>query len=212
MNSLKKAVFLVICCVSFSTLSFAQNKKADALKDRMAQEVCDCISSSDVDFEDGEALKLKLGLCLMQSIGENQNQIQKVGIDIENEENITRFGEDIGLAMATKCPAVFMGFAKKELEEKRKSNKDEEVKVQALTGTITKVEEEAFVTIVVKDEEGRSHNMLWLEFFENSEELKENYSNLTGKDVSIEYYEKEYYNPKIEDYVKVKVLRRVDFE
>jgi hypothetical protein len=210
---MKKLTLFFLFFVSFSFISLAQNKKADALKDKMAQEVCDCISKSNVDFEDQEALKLQLGLCLMQSMGENEKQLVKAGINIENEEDVSRLGEDIGISMATKCPAVFIGFAKQELEEERRlENEAEKIIVQKLTGTISEVEEGGFVTLIIKDEKGRSHNFLWLEFFENADEVKENYSTLKGKSVSLEYYEKEYYNPKIEDYVKVKVLKKVDFE
>ncbi|WP_375562131.1 hypothetical protein ACE193_06160 [Bernardetia sp. OM2101] len=206
---MKKIIFLFFFLVGFSSIAFSQNKKADAVKDKMAQEICDCITTSDVDLDDEEDLKLKLGMCMMQSISSNQKQLSKVGINIKGEDDMSAFAEDLGLNMATKCPAVFMGFAKKEMEEERKK---EEVVSQALTGTISSVEEGSFVTIIIKDEEGRSHNILWLEFFENADEVKENYSKLKGMSVSVEYYEKEYYNPKIEDYVKVKVLRSVEFE
>ena len=209
---MKKIIFFVLCFISYSSMSFAQNKKANALKDKIAQEVCDCISQSDVDLDNEEDVKLKLGLCLMQSISENQKQAKKLGIEIEDKESLTRFSEDVGLSMASKCPTIFMGFAKKELKKNEKSNLTQEVEVQTLEGTITNVEEGAFVTITIKDNEGRSHNVLWLEFFENADELKENYSNLKDKEIDVEYYEKEYYNPKIEDYVKVKVLRKVEFK
>lgn len=205
---MKKIIFLFFFLVGFSSIAFAQNKKADAIKDKMAQEICDCITTSDVDLDNEEDLKLKLGMCMMQSISSNEKPLRKAGITIEDEDDISTFAEDLGLIMATKCPAVFMGFAKKELEENRK----EKTVTQTLTGTISEVEEGSFVTLIIKDEEGRSHNVLWLEFFENADEVKESYSKLKGMSVSVEYYEKEYYNPKIEDYAKVKVLRSVEFE
>lgn len=207
---MKKIIFLFLFLTSFSSLAFAQNKKASALKDKMAQEICDCITNSNVDLNNEEDLKLKLGICMMESIGNNQKQLNKAGIDIEKEDGISIFAENLGMVMATKCPSVFMGLAKKELEEE--AREEEEAVIQTLTGTISEVEEGSFVTLIIKDKEGRSHNVLWLEFFENADEVKENYSKLKDMPVSVEYYEKEYYNPKIEDYVKVKVLKKVDFE
>ncbi|AFM05141.1 hypothetical protein Fleli_2788 [Bernardetia litoralis DSM 6794] len=206
---MKKIIFLSFFFISFSSISFAQNKKADALKDKMAQEICDCINESGVDLDNEEDIKLKLGVCMMQSIGESQKQLNKVGININNEDDVSSFAEDLGMIMATKCPAVFMKFAENEADE---DSNGEEIITHTLTGTILEVKEGAFVTLIIKDEEGRSHNVLWLEFFENADEVKENYSKLKNMSVSVEYYEKEYYNPKIEDYVKVKVLKKVGFE
>ncbi len=207
---MKKVIFLCLFILSFSSVSFAQNKKADAIKDKMAQEICDCITNSDVDTNDEEELKLKLGMCMMQSIGDNEKLLSKAGIDIKKEGAISIFAESLGMVMATKCPMVFMGLAKKELEQE--SEEEEKEAIQQLEGIISKVEEGSFVTLIIKDNEGRSHNVLWLEFFENADEVKQNYEKLKGMAVSVKYYEKEYYNPKIEDYVKVKVLKKVDFE
>ncbi|MCF8255733.1 MAG: hypothetical protein K9J84_14240, partial [Bacteroidia bacterium] len=79
----------------------------------------------------------------------------------------------------------------------------------SLEGTITDFVIEQFVTIVLKDEDGRDQKIIWLDYFKNSEKLLKKGKN---KNVVIEYEERELYNPKYEDYIKYKVATGIRYE
>ncbi|WP_338763778.1 hypothetical protein WAF17_20405 [Bernardetia sp. ABR2-2B] len=202
----KILLFLLLSVMSFST--FAQNDDKQAIKEKIAEQTCECIENSDIDLEDKAAIEAQFGACILQAIGANEDAVVKLDLDFSSEETMHSFGREIGLLVAGKCPSIFIGLAKQKLEDKNKK----ESTISTISGAIEKVEEGEFVVIIVKDDNGRSHKLYWLDFFENADQLKDNYKSLKGKKLEVSYKEQEYYHPKLQDYSTIKVMTKIELK
>ncbi len=206
MKKIFSLVFFVTlaCAMSFSALG--QTKKKDALKEKIAKDVCNCISDSNVDLNNGVAVEEKLAECLMAAIVANETKITKtMDLDFEDQKQIESFVKDIALTVGVKCPKIFMNMIGKKMD-------DDEKYVFNIEATIEEVEENDFVIFLVKDAEGNLHRLIWLEEFDNDEELEGDAESLKGKELKIEYEERKYYNPKTKKYTKVKVIQDIEVE
>ena len=199
-------VFFVTISIFVSFSALGQTKKQDALKEKIAEDVCDCISDSNVDLNNGTAVEEQLGECLMAAIMVNEAKITKtMDLDFEDSKQIEGFVKDIALTVGVKCPKIFMNMIGKKMD-------DDDKYVFNIEATIEGVEEGTFMTILVKDEEGNSHQLLWLEQFDNDDQLEGDADSLKGKTLKIEYEERKYYNPKTKKYTKVKVIQDIEVD
>ena len=82
-------VFFVTISIFVSFSALGQTKKQDALKEKIAEDVCDCISDSNVDLNNGTAVEEQLGECLMAAIMVNEAKITKtMDLDFEDSKQI----------------------------------------------------------------------------------------------------------------------------
>jgi hypothetical protein len=85
-----------------------------------------------------------------------------------------KLGRLVGLKMASNCP-VFTQLITRITSDDPVTN--------SIEGTIIELVNEQFITIVLKDEDGRDQKIIWLEYFKNSEKLLQKGKN---KNVTIE--------------------------
>ena len=193
-----KKIFLAT--ILFALLS--QVKAQDVL-DSISNQTCDCVTKLDVKTLPKEKLTIELGLCMMQAAQPYEKELmQKYGVDMKkaNRGEGEKLGRLVGLKMASTC-TIF-----KELITRITS--DEPV-VNSIEGTIVELINEQFVTIVIKDEDGRDVKIIWLDYFKNSEKLLQKGN---SKNVTIEFSERELFNPKFNDYIKFKVATGIRFD
>jgi hypothetical protein len=206
--------FLFAFVFLFSLTTFAQDDGFGTAEERdeIAQEVCNCMTASGIEIkpENSENVKMQLGLCILQSIGQRPAMLEKLSAENSDEKqsSMETFGKKIGVLMVTKCPRVFMAFQ----ENFAPSSESDVSATKSLRGTIQSVEEGDFVTLVVKEEgSGRIHRLLWLEFFENESQVQQEYKKLKSKKIEVLFEEREFYQVKLKDYSNFKVIRRVRF-
>lgn len=193
----KKIVFTL---VGILILTFS---RAQDVLDSISVHSCECISLLDLKNMPKEKLTIELGLCMMKAAQPYEKQLkQSYGIDMKKVDrgDGEKLGRLVGLKMASSC-ATFT-----DLITKITSN---EAETSSIDGTITDFVTEQFVSIVIKDSDGRDQKIIWLEYFKNSEKLLTNGKN---KNVTIEYQERELYNPKFNDYIKYKVATGIRFD
>ncbi|WP_154656964.1 hypothetical protein [Hugenholtzia roseola] len=212
--SLSRLFFLAFALL-FSSAAFAQEDDFGTKeeKDKIAQEVCDCMTSSGIELkpENSDKVKMQLGLCILQSLGQRPDMLEKISAEDSEEKQATMesFGEKIGVLMVTKCPQVFMAFQ----DEMQDGQSDAGISAsKSLRGTIQSIDEGEFVTLVVKEEgSGRTHRLLWLEFFENASQVQEEYKKLKGKKIEVLFEERELYQVKLKDYTNFKIIKKLRF-
>ncbi len=198
-----KNIVLTFLCL----LLIAGNAAGQELNDILAQETCDCMSEKNVDGMSEEQIQMEFSLCIMTSMGNHQAELEKMDLDLPDQAAITRLGEQIGLKMATKCPALLMKMGAMQTEQAQKQMKT----VSEMEGAIKRIEGEEFSFIVLADDQGREHRFLWLRYFPGSEKLINDMDGALGKKVKIQYSSMECFSPKIKDYYDRREITAIQF-
>ena len=126
------------------------------------------------------------------------------GADAFEDNTMEKIGEDLGILMASDCPAFLKLVAN--------NMKDEGQKDKELTATFLKITHGDFSYFEVKTSSGKIEKIYWFEFFEGSNEIVENIAKYTNKKVEITYFEKEVYKASLKDYVKIKVVKSISLK
>ena len=195
-------------------MTSAKQATAQDVIDAIAEETCSCTKANGVS-SDTEEFQMQLGLCILQACGPYEKELKKQYnfniSDFGNSEKAEEFGMQVGLRMAYKCPELFVSSADlmmDMIEEEELAESAEET--FEISGVITSVESDQFMSILIRDAEGRTHKLLWLTYFINAD-LFANETQV-GNQVSVSYYEWELYNPAIKDYMNYKVIASVNFD
>ncbi|MDX1906512.1 MAG: hypothetical protein SF053_05700 [Bacteroidia bacterium] len=117
-------------------------------------------------------------------------------------------GELIGVKMATVCPDLLM-----EMVNRVRTNDEapEETDEKTLTGVITKVEQEGFVTFSIKDESGKTSKLYWMELVTSGIDLVNMFPQMTGRTVDVTYVTREFFDPRIGEYRVFLVIKSLEW-
>ena len=199
---MKKILFVALAAFMAGAL---QPLMAQDVLDILAEDACDCISKKDTDKMSMEDLQMQLSMCLMESVGNNQEAFQKQYGDFNPSDQaaMQEFGQQVGMKMVTKCPQVMMkvaGSAQAPPPSAEAPSTGQTKASGSLTGTFQGVSGEHVAVLTIKEDNGRAQNLLWLGYFEGSDQLIENSAGLKGKTVTVEFETIEVYAPKAKEY------------
>lgn len=180
------------------------NVTAQELIDVVTAEVCSCseLKKEKLAGLKDEKLQFELGLCILASYSKHTAEIKAIYGDLLGENSMMeKFGEDIGLKMASVCPETLLYFA-------GEIGFDDDTAVKSnstIEGKIVEIKIDQFATIVVKDKNGRVHNFLFLNYFDTAslftnDEIKKN------DFISVNYSESEIYDPKNKEFRYYKII------
>lgn len=184
----------------FFILAFLNSYSQDYLE-KIALNSCDCISEIS-DSLTVEGYSMELGLCIINSSMPYKKELKKDhGIDMDHiDEQGEELGTMIALKMASTCPDGFMAMAKRMEEDNTAVEEASTEDVLTLKGVVTKVDQETFNVISIKDESGKTTKFYWLTFIEANIDLVEEFENLAGRSVDISYNYYEFFDPRINEY------------
>ncbi len=195
-----KKVFLLF--VVFANLSFAQD-----VMDKITIETCECIKAKNLDLEKvaPSELQMQLGLCMMQSYSNHKEKLPKSKRALlDNDEQMEKFGEEIGMKMITHCPDILMAIGKNEIQ---KNEESEVVETQSLSSTGQLIERkiDGFLTIRIKEESGRINDFILVKNFDNAFLISDDVLKVNSK-VKVDFYYEDIYDSKLNKFVNSKVL------
>ena len=216
------------------SIFFIFSLNAQDVADKIAEDACECIDAVDQESGSKKDMETMMGLCLISAAQPYNDQLKKqYGIDMSKDLNSKKgkkLGEIIGVRMLGYCPGYVMAMGGRksyaeakqeyrnrkstteEVEEAAEAVEEEEVvELMSLSGSIVEVSSDDFVSIMVKQGDGRQVKLYWMEYFEGAEAL-ENIDALKGKEVVFEYEEREFFEPQIKQYIKYKVIKSVEFK
>lgn len=192
---------LVVAFLFFSVNTiFAQD-----FMDKIVKKTCECLDNiSDTLPED--RFNMELGLCMLDAANPYKRQIKKeYGIDLENiDTEGERLGRIIGLKMAGACPNSLV-----KITNRVKVDEPPPVDELSVVGTVTKIEDDLFVVISLKDELGKITKYYWLGFIETANDLTGSYASLQGKSIRVTYVNQEYFEPKLKEYRQFPVIKKI---
>lgn len=186
-----KKIIAITSLFFLSTSAFSQD-----YIDEIVTQTCDCFSKVP-DTLSTDILQMKLGVCMITASEPYKQKIKKdhnINLDNLDKSAGEKLGRLLGVKFAGECPdAIFK-------MQGKKSSVVKQPETLTLTGTITKIETNGFVTFYLKDETGKITTFYWLEFIECDCDLPSTYTSLTGKLLSISYKSNEYFEPKLNQY------------
>ncbi|MDZ4678821.1 MAG: hypothetical protein SGI94_00180 [Saprospiraceae bacterium] len=217
------ALLLAIPAVAQKDKSKKQKKeeqKQEAIYNLIAQETCDCMADKDVSNMKSEDIEMNLGLCMLGSFSKHSGELGGEA-DLSNDTAMEALGEKIGILMFGKCPQTLMAVATSMQAESDPMLDDLPPMLEEsaewdgggeLTGAIVRMSNTGDVSyLVLKDEAGVEHELMWLRYFDGSEPLLENPEAGIGRKAMIYWVPMEIYSPKTKDYAVRKEIRALTF-
>lgn len=199
-QNMKKIVLLLILA---GNVAFAQKLTKDQLIDKMSDVGCECATKQQVTKEN---LEITLGLCILEALNKYEKDVEKhYGKNvITNDKKMEELGYDIGLKMGAKCPSVFMNMMD---DESDASGEEvvEEIPDAILTGKISEIKSEQFITFIVKEDSGKNNQFILLSSFDNAFLLTDKVLKVSDT-VDVTYYEMELFDAKLGKFVSYKIV------
>lgn len=207
MNKATTLPLLFALLLSLISLSL----QAQDVLDQIAKDACGCIGSME-KINDPDKMQMKMGLCLYNAAYPYAAQLKKehqLNMDQFNGPTGERLGEMIASRLLSNCPS-FVTFLEENAAMFNEETKSETPNIQELSGKFVGLEEKQFYTILIEDERGKVHRLLWQEHFENATSLQGNKAeSLKSKPVRVTFEEREYFEPRLQQYIVVKIIRGI---
>lgn len=191
--------YLVLITLFISILSYSQD-----YLDIIGKETCECINAKKTDLSAANTLELQtnVGSCMMNSYSIYKDKMDpKDKAEYGDIPRMRKLGENVALKMLTHCPDVIMALGNSVKENKTASENG----ILILEGEFLRTKISDFLTIEVKETNGRIHNLLLLNYFVNAEFFTNEILKKNDK-ISIGYKEQEFYDPKSKEYKYFKVI------
>jgi hypothetical protein len=214
-----KKIALLLFASAMSVATFAQRSAID----KVANAACDCINTSEVnnDMTSMDA-ELMLGQCMAPSMMENMDALMKeMKLKEFNQETGYQIGIEVGKKLGAMCPKfielsiILARNANSEMEnseeydvtaEQAESDyAEEDAEIGIITGRYVREEGGAQRYIVV-NVDGVEEKLLWLYWFDGSDDIQADPSFYLNKEVYVEYVNMDMFDGVSRSYVPVKLL------
>ena len=195
---MKKVLLLLILV---GNVAFAQKLTKDQLSDKLAEKACECAEKQELTKENFE---LTIGICLLEGINAYEKDVEKhYGKNvISNDKKMEELATNIGARMGLKCPAVFKFMLDEESGEAEEVVDAEEL---TISGKISEIKSEQFITFIVKEDSGKTNQFILLSSFDNAFLLTDKVLKASDA-VDVVYYEMELFDAKLGKFVSYKIV------
>lgn len=202
-----KRIIIVVLLLISSTNSFSQD-----MYETIGKETCTCLGSKKLDLKklDKKELQTQVGLCMIQSYTSHINEIkQEDKIQFDDQEGMRKMGEKVALKMLVSCPEIILELGKSaqkdiggEVNDQLVVDEPADVFVE---GQITGIRKDQFISLQIKDKNGRVYSFLLLDYFETASMLTNN--ELKPKDaVKVSYSEVELFDVASNEFKYFKII------
>jgi hypothetical protein len=214
-----KKIALVLVASIISVATFAQRSAID----KVANAACDCINATEFnnDMTSLDA-EMMLGQCMAPSIMENMDALMKeMNLKEFNQESGYQIGIEVGKKLGAMCPKfielsiILARNANSEDEIKEEYDEsgeqveeeytEEDAEIGILTGRYVREEGGAQRYIVI-NVDGVEEKLLWLYWFDGSDDIQADPSFYLNKEVYVEYVNLDMFDGISRSYVPVKLL------
>jgi len=214
-----KKITIVLFASIMSVATFAQRSAID----KVANAACDCINATEVnnDMTSMDA-ELMLGQCMAPSIMENMDALMKeMKLKEFNQETGYQIGIEVGKKLGAMCPKfielsiILAHNANTEVEitedydesgeQVEGEYSEEDAEIGILTGRYVREEGGAQRYIII-NADGVEEKLLWLYWFDGSDDIQADPSFYLNKEVYVEYVNMDMFDGISRSYVPVKLL------
>jgi len=202
-----------IKCSLWAAFLFALIPAAHAQKylDKIGHDACDCISKLP-DTGSAQSQTIAFGVCVLDAARPYKKKIKRdMKIDMDKSDfSGEQLGVEVALKMAHYCPDLLMRITQNIKTKKEQNINESDMDDRTVRGTITKVDDGMFVVFSLKDDDGQILKFYWLSDVESSLDLPNVYYTLINKEVVITYEEKKLFDPKVEEYRRFNVIKKIE--
>lgn len=201
----KTAVLLMFLCSSFI---YSQDTY-----DVIAKESCECLHQKNLENASisSEVLQNNVGVCIIKSYTNHINDFKpEEKVNFDDQDGMRKMGETVAIKMLTHCPDIILELGKSADDDNKTSADSTSVtSFLFIEGEIVSLKVEQFVTILVKDKNGRDYNFLLLNYFDTASLYTEN--KIKPKDkIKVGYTEVELYDPKAKEFRYFKIISKLE--
>jgi hypothetical protein len=181
-------------------LGMAATAHAEDFMDAAAKTACECLSNQ-APVQDSKEAKMRAGICIMTALVPHKEKLRaEMGVDLDRNVDGREIGELMGMRIAQHCPERLVKLSRAA---------DPEKSAETIEGVVTRVEKEPFVVFTVRDEDGHTLKVWWLQSVNSSMDLVNDYESLKGRKVKLTYEARDFFDPKVNDYRKFNVVTRI---
>lgn len=190
---------ILLLLVLVGNVTFAQKLSKDQLSEKLAEKACGCAEKQEITKDNFE---LTIGICLLEGINAFEKDVEKhYGKDIiSNDKKMEELGYEVGTKMGMKCPTVF----KFMLDDEEGADVDDSEEL-TISGKVSEIKSEQFVTFVVKEESGKTNQFILLSSFDNAFLLTDKVLKIMDA-VDVTFYEMELFDAKLGKFVSYKIV------
>lgn len=198
---------IIALVLIFSINSFSQD-----MYDIIGKETCACLGTKKLDYQkiDKKELQTQVGLCMIQSYTSHINEFkEEEKVQFDDKDGMRKMGEKVALKMLVNCPDIILELGKSTQKDVSDED-DEELVVDEpqdvfIEGQVTAIKKDQFVSLLVKDKNGRAYSFLLLDYFDTASVLTNN--ELKVKDaVKVGYTEIELFDVATNEFKYFKIL------
>ena len=211
MKKLFSLITFLVVCVAVK----AQNDKDTSVK-KVAVSICNCLEKNHVENAKDQAEMQSIFLqCMLDSAASVMGELATNANNGDLQEASQEFAQKVALELVKMNCKPFMQMSMKLAQGSggialRNNENKEEESLKSADGVVTKVDERDFLYITVKTTAGREITLIYLDYVDNSDDwVKNAATKLKDKKVTVQYVEKEVYNPKLKDFSDVKELKEL---
>lgn len=195
-----KKIFLILI-IFCNSISYAQ----DAF-DIVGKETCECLNTKKVDYSkmDKNDMQTQVGICMIQSYSSHLSEFKPEDkISFDDEVGLKNLGEKVAMKMMVSCPEIILELGKRSVDEDDAAEEAKEITF--IEGEVTEIKTEQFITLQVKDKNGRNFSFLLLDYFETASLLTNNEINKKDN-IKVSYTEIELFDPKNKEFRYFKII------
>lgn len=222
------SVLLCLLALLLAVPAVAQKDKSKKSKKELqkeeaynmiAQETCDCMSGKDVTKMKSSEIEMQLGICMISSFTAHADVIGEDAV-LNDPNSMEQLGQKVGVLMLGKCPQILLAVASGMQDETMivdegvmpQDEEDYWDGGEEVTGAIVRMSTNGDVSyLIMKDDAGVEHELMWLRYFEGSDSLLENPDSGIGRKATVYWVPMECYSPKTKDYAVRKEIRALTF-
>lgn len=209
-----KQLIIIIIWLGLSFSVSAQDT-SDATVRKTAVSICNCLGKNHVENAKDQAEMQAIFLqCMIDSAATAMGDLVMNSENGDYQKAGEEFAQKIAMElMRTNCKSFIQMSIKMAQGNginvpSEGGNNPETESVKTVDGVVTNVEEKDFLNITVKTSNGREFTFIYLDYVDNSDNwVKDPSGKLKGKNITVQFIEKEVYQPKLHDFGDIKVLR-----
>ncbi|WP_139259442.1 hypothetical protein [Flavobacterium xanthum] len=194
-------IMLVLC----SSFSYAQD-----VYDVIGKETCACLEAKKINYSEmnKKEMQTQVGLCMIQSYSVHASEFDpKDKISFDDEEGMRGLGEKVAMKMMVSCPEIIMEMGRRSIEDD--DSNDAEKESYFVEGEVIEIKSEQFMSIQVKDKNGRNFSFLLLDYFETASLLTNKEINKKDK-IKVSYTEIELFDPQNKEFRYFKIITNLE--
>ena len=176
--------------------------------DVIAKETCDCLQAKKDKQPNLSAddFKTEVGVCMIKSYSDHMSEFKGADkVDFGDSEGMTKLGEKVAIKMMQFCPNVILELGKSAQNAEKEVEKEDAF----VEGVVVDILSEQFVTLQMKDQKGRSYNLLLLDYFDTASLLTNNEIKKKDK-VKVSYAEIELFDSKAKEFRYYKIITKIE--